>query len=295
MQQQPVWPILISAIVPVAGFPNGTTQLDTWTKSSSLGNFEIIFVNDSDDIQVEKKLKEIAIDLRPNSKVKVLKSHCRNPGGSRNLGLSIAEGSWVVFWDCDDIPNPSKVVEMINMADRVSSDVTLGEFQIRDGTSEKVTVKKISDGQKILESVAINPGLWRFAFKSDLTKNIKFPELSMAEDQIFLAEILTKSAHLSGFHEIVYEYWNHPGGQLTKNKTKIGQLDLAVDYFYEEYRSTKCLPLLIVIIRLTVTALKKNTLFGKFMVLSKLFKFVVSHPSEIKNIINSSSLIWRLK
>ena len=295
MRQQPVLPKLISAIVPVAGFPNGTSQIDTWTKSSSLNNFEIIFVNDSADIQVEKKLQEIALELGEISKVKVLKSQCRNPGGSRNLGLTIAAGSWIVFWDCDDIPNPSKVLEMVNMADGVSSNIILGEYQIRDGISNKVTVKKISNKQKILQSVAINPGLWRFAFKSDLIKDSKFPELSMAEDQIFLTEILAKSAHVSCFHEAVYEYWNHPSGQLTKNKLKIGQLDLALDYFYKCYRFTKCRPLLIVIIRLTFTALKKATLVDKFVVFSKFVKFVLSHPTEIKNIVNSSFLIWRIR
>jgi len=221
MQQQLVWPKLISAIVPVSGFPNGTSQIDTWTQSSSLSSFEIIFVNDSDDIQVEKKLQELTIKLRETSKVKVIKSQCRNPGGSRNLGLTIAQGSWIVFWDCDDIPNPPKVLEMIITADNSGSDITLGDFQILDSSSAKVTLKEISNRQKPLESVAINPGLWRFAFKSDLLSTAKFPDLSMAEDQIFLADILGKSGNLSYFHEVVYEYWNHPRGQLTKNQSKL--------------------------------------------------------------------------
>jgi glycosyltransferase involved in cell wall biosynthesis len=287
--------ILISAIVPVAGFPNGTTQIDTWTKSSSLGNFEIIFVNDSDDIQVEKKLQEIAINLKETSTVKVLKSQFRNPGESRNLGLSIAQGSWIVFWDCDDIPNPTKILEMIVRADDNGSDVSFGDFQILNSSTAKVTLKKIFDKEKALEFVATNPGLWRFAFKSDLSKTIKFPELSMAEDQIFLAEILAKSVNLSYFQGSVYEYWIYPSGQLTKNSTKIGHLDHAVDYFYEKYKTRKCQPILIVIIRLTFTALKKNNLRGKLLVLSKLLKFIFSQPSEIRNIFLSIFLIWRLK
>lgn len=295
MQELPVWPELISTIIPVAGFPNGTVQIDSWTKSKNLSNFEFIFVNDSDEIEVEKKLQEISIDLRKYSKVKVIKSQCRNPGGARNLGLSIAEGSWIVFWDCDDIPDPSKVKEMIVKADGVNSDVTLGGFQIRDGSSQNVKVNKIISGQKILESVAINPGLWRFAFKSDIVKSIEFPEVSMAEDQIFLAEALSKSKHLSFFHEVVYEYWNHPSGQLTKNKEKIRELNPAVDYFYKAYKSTKCLPLLIVIIRLTVTVFKKNAFSDKFVVLLKFLKFIFSRPIEIKNVISSISVIWRFR
>jgi glycosyltransferase involved in cell wall biosynthesis len=293
MQQQLVWPKLISAIVPVAGFPNGTSQIDTWTKSRSLSNFEIIFVNDSDDIQVEKKLEQLAIKLRETSKVKVIKSQCRNPGGSRNLGLTIAQGSWIVFWDCDDIPNPPKVLEMIITADNSGSDVTLGDFQRLDSSSAKVTVKEISNRQKPLESVAINPGLWRFAFKSDLLSTTKFPDLSMAEDQIFLADLLDNSGNLSYFPEVVYEYWNHPSGQLTKNVEKIGQLNIAVEYFYKKYKVRECLPLLIVIIRLTATVLKKSNLTERLIAFSKFIKFVTAQPWKIKKVILSTFLIWR--
>ena len=293
MHQQQLWPKLISAIVPVAGFPNGTSQIDTWTQSHSLSNFEIIFVNDSDDIQVERKLQELALKLREISTVKILKSECRNPGGSRNLGLSIAEGSWIVFWDCDDIPNPRKVLEMIVSADNTGCHVTLGDFHILDSSSAKVTLKEISKRQKPLESVAINPGLWRFAFKSDFLSTTKFPELSMAEDQIFLVDILGKSDDLSCFQEVVYEYWNHPSGQLTKNVEKIGQLKIAVEYFYKKYKVRKCLPLLIVIIRLTATVLKKSNLKERLIVFSKFIKFVTTQPWEIKKVILSIFLIWR--
>ncbi len=293
MHQQRLWPKLISAIVPVAGFPNGTSQIDTWTQSSSLSNFEIIFVNDSDDIQVEIKLQELAIKLRETSKVKVIKSQCRNPGGSRNLGLTAAQGSWIVFWDCDDIPNPPKVLEMIMTADNSGFDITLGDFQIVDSSSAKVTLKEISNRQKPLESVAINPGLWRFAFKSDLLSTTKFPDLSMAEDQIFLADILGKSVNLSCFHEVVYEYWNHPSGQLTKNVEKIGQLNIVVEYFYNKYMARKCLPLLIVIIRLTSTVLKKSNSTERLIAFSKFIKFVAAQPWKINKIILSTFLIWR--
>jgi glycosyltransferase involved in cell wall biosynthesis len=293
MQQPRVWPKLISAIVPVAGFPNGTSQIDTWTQSRSLSNFEVILVNDSDDMQVEKKLQELALKLRETSRVKLVKSQCRNPGGSRNTGLTFAQGSWIVFWDCDDIPNPTNVLEMIITADNSGSDVTLGDFQILDSSSAKVTLKEIADRQKPLESVAINPGLWRFAFKSDLLSTTKFPDLSMAEDQIFLADILGKSDKLSCFQEVVYEYWNHPSGQLTKDVEKIGQLNIAVEYFYNKYRIRKCLPLMIVIIRLTASVLKKSNLMEKIVAFSKFTKFVTVQPWKIKNVVLSVHLILR--
>lgn len=292
MQQQRDWPGLISAIVPVAGFPNGFVQIDTWTDSTSLRNFELIFVNDSTEYEVQKKLQEIASKLRGHSSVKILTSNSRNPGGSRNIGLANAEGSWIVFWDCDDIPNPSKVIEMIRYAEEEKLDLILGSYQIHSSSSEIIEVKRINEGIKLLESVAINPGLWRFAFKSEIAKETMFPELSMAEDQIFLAKILDKSRNFRYFPEIVYEYWNYPIGQLTKNKEKIRDINMALDYFYNQYKSTKCQPLLIALVRLTVTAIKKTNFLNSLVLIRKFLGFVLSEPSESKKILNAFVLIW---
>ena len=295
MQQQRVWPGLISAIIPVAGFPNGFDQIDTWTESTSLRNFELIFVNDSSDYEVEKKLEEIASKLRDRLNVKILTSNSRNPGGSRNIGLSSAEGSWIVFWDCDDIPDPLRVFEMIRKAEEEKSDVTFGSYQIRSSSSQSIEIKKINEVGKMFESVAINPGLWRFAFKSEIAKDTAFPELSMAEDQIFLAEILFKSPRLQYFNEIVYEYWNYPVGQLTKDKNKLCDLSLALDYFYRKYESTKCQPLLIAIVRLTVTAIKKLNFLDGFALAARLIRFAIFHPKQMKKILKTFILIWSFR
>jgi hypothetical protein len=182
---------------------------------------------------------------------------------------------------------------MIITADKSRSDVTLGDYQRLDTSSAKVTLKEISNRQKPLESVAINPGLWRFAFKSDLLSDTKFPELSMAEDQIFIADVLGKSENLSCFQEVVYEYWNHPSGQLTKNVEKIGQLNVAVEYFYNKYKARECLPLLIVIIRLTATVLKKSNLTERRIASLKFARFIATQPWKINKVILSTFLIWR--
>jgi hypothetical protein len=184
---------------------------------------------------------------------------------------------------------------MIRKADEEKSDVTFGSYRIRSSYSQNIEVKRINEGQKLLESVAINPGLWRFAFKSEIVKETEFPELSMAEDQIFLTEILAKSIHLRYYSEIVYEYWNYPVGQLTKNKEKIRDLNVALNYFYNKYESTKCRPLLIAIVRLTATGIKKLNFLNRLVLIAKFFRFVLSQPSQIKKILNAFALIWSFR
>ena len=190
-------PLLISAIVPIAGFPNGTQQIESWTSALELRDFEVILVVDSEELKTKAQVKILADRLRKITKVSVLESHCRNPGGSRNLGLSIASGSWITFWDCDDIPNPSRFVEMVIEAETCGKDIAIGEFTIQNGVRHRLKPHKSTDPSNIFESVAVNPGLWRFAIKSDIAKLLRFPDLRMAEDQVYLYELFQESQNIS--------------------------------------------------------------------------------------------------
>ena len=147
------------------------------------------------------------------------------------MGLSQAKGKWITFWDCDDIPNPEKFLEMVYQAQGKGADVALGAFSVRTGSNLRVYQNKYGDRQEILHSIAFNPGLWRFAFKTELAKIAKFPELNMAEDQLYLAKVLQSSKKISVSSEIVYEYWIYPSGQLTKNRNALHTLSTALIHF----------------------------------------------------------------
>jgi len=295
MGMKPATRARISAIIPIAGFPNGTQQIKKWIAAPELVNFEILLVIDSDSANTIRQVQQIAEEIRRISSVSILKSKHRNPGGARNLGLSHAKGEWVTFWDCDDIPIPSKFLEMINKADIINADIALGGFSVKSGSSCRYIINCEKKQSKILEQVAVNPGLWRFAFKSEIVMTTNFRELKMAEDQIFLAEALMTSKKIDFLSEIVYEYWQYPSGQLTKDKSAMKDLEAAANYFIQMYSKTRCKPILIVTIRILFTAFRKGTIQLREEAIRKFAFQFVAKPKDLWLLIKSIFSIWKYR
>lgn len=281
MEHRTSAPLLISAIVPIAGFPNGMKQIESWISNSDLRSFEVILVIDSEEEKTHDETQRIAEILRDMATVKVLTSTARNPGGTRNLGLSSASGNWVVFWDCDDTPNPSRFLEMIKQAIQVNADMAIGEYAIQSRVNRSVSTFNGTTAENLLETIALNPGIWRFAFKSKLAKKFNFHDMRMAEDQVYLASILETKPNLFIFKEHVYTYWRYQRNQLTTSDSALNQLVAALDIFIGKYKNKQCTPFLTVIIRLTFSAVKKASLQVKIAAVSRLLYISLRYPRKL--------------
>lgn len=264
--------VLISAIIPIAGFPNGFEQITRWISNPSLSDFEVILIVDSDSEDLRFQVDAIVKNLPQTTKYSILNSTSRNPGGSRNLGLKAATGSWITFWDCDDVPNPTKFVEIVKQAQIQGADVALGAFSVKTEKGENLHLLETNSRNDILRNVALNPGLWRFVFRNELAKNSTFPELRMAEDQMYLAAVLSESRKITASNEHVYEYWLFKSGQLTKNKRALADLQIAIRHFEKKYEGNDCPELLIILVRLCLTSLKKANSRSKLTSLIILIK-----------------------
>ena len=284
-------PLLISAIVPIAGFPNGINQIESWISNSDLRSFEVILVIDSDDERTRDETQIIAQKLGALTTVQALISDVRNPGGSRNLGLEAASGDWVVFWDCDDAPNPSQFLEMISQAIEMNAEVAVGEYAVQSGVQRLAKTFDNLSRDNVLEIIALNPGLWRFAFKSHLAKSSNFLNLRMAEDQIYLANILESKPSLYVFKEHVYTYWLYQSNQLTLSVSALNQLISALDVFTNKYKTQQCTPTLMVIIRLTISAVKKASIQVKIQAVSRLLHVVIRYPRKLSSFVRLFRLI----
>jgi glycosyltransferase involved in cell wall biosynthesis len=286
---------LISAVIPIAGFPNGTRQIRHWISSPELKNFEIILVIDSDDATTIHQVALIAEEIGKLTSVSILESTSRNPGGTRNVGLSNAKGKWITFWDCDDVPIPSKYLDMVNKAESENVEIAIGGFTVK---SDMVDRQKLITGGsrvKILEQIAVDPGLWRFVFKAEIALSTRFNEMSMAEDQIYLTEALLKSQNFILLPESVYGYWQYEKGQLTKNNIAMKDLEIASEYFIKKYSDNKCIPILIVTTRILFTALRKSAFQNKTQIYWKFVLHFLLKPSEFHLLVKSIITIWKYR
>jgi glycosyltransferase involved in cell wall biosynthesis len=198
--------LLLSFVVP---FKNFKVLEDNLLKSFEEPHdcYEVIFVHDS-TTKLEEKQTELL--LRNKLRCKYIQGQFGSPGLARNRGVDEASGRWIVFWDSDDFGYPNKVCESVK---DLGESFFIGNFSVfRDNRVQPSKMKLNS-----LESqVSINPGIWRFAFRSEIAKKCRFNDLKLGEDLIYLMDSGAFSSNWGISSEVIYEY-RISATQSTKN------------------------------------------------------------------------------
>lgn len=209
---------LATVIVPVKNMSGRLKNISSWLQEIEDLSFEIIFV---DDNSTDSTLKElVGLKTRFNSlSIQVISGEFFGPGGARNAGLSLAQGKWVIFWDSDDTPHPKAFFEMIISAIERDLDFAAGKWvECRNANSEEATVRERSKNLKLREFIEY-PGIWRWAFERSAIGNIRFPNLSLGEDLIFLSKLQIRFSRVYRHPEIVYSYCTGSELQLTSKNS----------------------------------------------------------------------------
>ncbi len=213
-------PTLLSVVVPIFNMAGKFNNLLSWMPNTEGKRIQVILINDIHDEETSNELTRI-IDTFENLDIEYIEGHFGNPGAARNAGLSVANGIWIAFWDCDDIPNVAEVLKMIG-ASTPSNEVLMAEFDVF-GINSQVR-KRVKFSADPLEDVGMNPGIWRMVFRKSEINNIRFPNLRMAEDQVFLARVGLPQKKICYYEESVYTYFAGGQTQLTSQKNSMSDL-----------------------------------------------------------------------
>lgn len=255
----------LSAVVPIGPEATDFLQMQKWVRESILLGFQVILVRDS--FPDEKKIQFLSVfHAEINKKeIEVLDSTGKSPGLSRNVGLSLASGEWITFWDCDDIPNPSSVLSAV-MSAPDSIEAIIGQYELNG----------IQTSTKNILDVAFAPGNWRIAYRKEFIGATRFAANSWGEDQLFLIEsdLLTSNFHIS---KLVF--YNHIVGipiQLTNQKIHAASLEgvitrsmKASEIFFKSKNAR--VGICLMILRMSLTFCSKSKGFLKY----KAIKFYV--------------------
>ena len=222
----------LSAVVPISNYEQHKANIESILRSAAACNIEMILVLDSEPNNAYEELVHLTKNI--NNTQEVLKVYSGNPGSARNFGKKRATRDWVTFWDCDDYPIIDSILESIKKAELNEAEICVGAYLIEDTTTK--IERRVSLDVKYLETqIGINPGVWRMAFKRSLIADIDFPELSMAEDQIFLQRVLNREPRISYFNVDTYRYRTGVLNQLTGNPRKRWDLTKAHELASREY------------------------------------------------------------
>ncbi len=277
---------LISVICPVRNMEGKLQNLQSWVKQCD-ATYQIILVCDSSTDKTLEELQSVHF-INPILNIEILVGEFGSPGSARNEGLTRAEGEWVTFWDSDDLGRPQLLSSEIQKYNQNELDAVIFGYEIRSGHKMlKPWTNWPNDQNRCLEMTTLNPGLWRFCFKRSSIGNLTFPNLRMAEDQLFINDFIQKSPRVNFNNTATYTYFVGVENQLTTNVMALGDLSAAVKVLSKEIKTSKYFQIFTIRIlgKILITQIKKSELRIKVSAVLSLIGLAFRYPREVMKLI----------
>ena len=223
---------ILSVIVPMTRMAGRMANLDRWLFNSGDLPITIVIVHDIQDALTAVELRNLVAKYS-HLEIEMIEGTYGAPGLARNAGLKRPLATWTAFWDSDDLPIPRNALKAIADTDS-KTEVIIGNFIV---TSDKGT-ETFEHGTS-LETVALNPGLWRMLIRSSILEGVSFSSTQMGEDQLFLVDLNLGSRKIYFSKSLIYEYFRGKPWQLTSNQDSINDVENTFKLVYERLRSKK--------------------------------------------------------
>ena len=184
--------IKISIIMPIYNVERYLERGINSILNQTFKEFELILINDgsTDNSSVIcNNFKNI------DSRIKVINKKNEGVSSSRNLGINIARGEFIMFVDPDDTLEEDALGYLYNLTNTYNSDVSCYRMQTYKNGISKTNINineeiKIYKNSKIIENFSKN-GIFLYSvcnklYKKNLLKDIRFNEdIRYAEDALF--------------------------------------------------------------------------------------------------------------
>ena len=210
----------ISVIVPLYNAEKYMNRCIESIIKQSYKNLEIILINDGSKDNTEKILKKYEAK---DSRIKCINKDNSGVSSSRNLGISIATGKYILFVDADDWLDIDAITNLTNsMFHNMNYSIVRGRYIKEFNNIRKKVIQdekfafnsdnKKENIQRLIDEILIgnmNCYVWLILIKTDVIKNkIKFDEdISMMEDTIFYIDILLNDNDIFFSEYVTYHYY----------------------------------------------------------------------------------------
>lgn len=201
----------ISVIIPVFNVEKYLERCIRSIISSSYENLEIIFVDDGSTDNSLKVLK-----AQTDRRIVILEKENGGVSSARNAGMSIATGEFISFVDADDWIH-TQYFELLYQA--------IGEAQLShcnmvrcsDYDANAVTKREEEQNRRCISNTqalhmtGVKDYVWGKLYRKQILEGIRFSEnVKMAEDRVFLSEVLDGVKEVSVIDNKLYYYYSRP-------------------------------------------------------------------------------------
>lgn len=232
----------ISVIVPIYNAEKYLSECIDSILLQSHDNLEIILINDGSTDKCKDICKKY---LSNNTTIKFIDKENSGVSDTRNKGIEIATGKYVMFVDADDILTKNACEVLYNEIENKNADfITCNYINItQDGIlyekpifdTDKYTNCKLTFEDKFTSSVLMTCSasnkIFRMSFLNE--NNIRFEKGMIAEDSIFSNLCFIKSKNVYYINDILYYYRQR---QIDKKSIST---NCSLEYFYNISKSYK--------------------------------------------------------
>ena len=256
---------LVSVIMPYYDKKNYFLESINSVLNQTHTNLEIIIIYDDNN---KNDLEYIKSCIKNDTRVKIIfNDENKGVSYSRNKAISVAQGKYIAFLDCDDYWKVNKTEVQLELMATQGYDFSHTTYHVINKNGKIVSTFKASERlkyKKLLKSCDI--GLSSVILKRKLLNDMKFPELKTKEDFVLWLALAKKSVNLIGLDKSLM-FWRQTPNSLSNSITQKLSDAYKVYYYYENknfFDSIFCL------IRLSVYAFyKKINLYLSFFKLRK--------------------------
>lgn len=216
---------LISVIVPVY---NVEDYLDRCVESiinQTYKNLEIILVDDGSTDSSGKKCDSYALK---DSRIKVFHKENGGVSSARNMGIDSASGDYIGFVDGDDLLEPHMYELLVDNAEKYNVKISCCQMQtentdgsvalIEEHPSALIGQAEIVNGfffDNFIRGFIVSPCNKIISKDILIDSNIRFKNYALAEDFLFIFEVLTKVESVYYDSRIGYRYLHRENSAMT--------------------------------------------------------------------------------
>ena len=222
--------IAISVIVPTFNLEKYIKECVDSVLNQSFKNFEIILVDDGSDDDTKKIIKYYIEHEEKTDIILLENEENRGAGYSRNRGLNIARGKYLLFLDGDDMLEHNALEKLYSVGEKSDADIVIYNYYFLDDHTHVSTkchspVDMLVENEKSFVSSDVGDYIfqyfreiaWDKLFRREFIQesNIRFQCQSNANDQFFVYAAMLKAQRMVKIIDYLLRYRINRRNQLS--------------------------------------------------------------------------------